>query len=128
MGDECTHHCSKYFNSRKSFKLCVNAPSIPPSSNLFLYILPLLLSIFLVFHPLSCSHISHEPLFSSWGEFECTDLGNKLMSSSGQVDLSRHFHFKYAKKTLPEDVIPIISANMDTIGTFEMAIALSQVT
>lgn len=50
------------------------------------------------------------------------------MSSSGQVDLSRHFHFKYAKKTLPEDVIPIISANMDTIGTFEMAIALSEVT
>lgn len=46
--------------------------------------------------------------------------------SRADVDLSRHFHFKYAKKTLPEDVIPIISANMDTIGTFEMAIALSQ--
>lgn len=46
--------------------------------------------------------------------------------SRADVDLSRHFHFKYAKKTLPEDVIPIISANMDTIGTFEMAIALSE--
>ena len=99
-----------------------------PSSHLFLYLLPLLVSILLFFHPLSYPHIAHKSLFSSWAEFECTDLGSKFMSSSGQVDLSRRFHFKYAKKTLPEDVIPIISANMDTIGTFEMAIALSQVT
>ena len=48
--------------------------------------------------------------------------------NSGQVDLSRHFHFKYATKKLPDDVIPIISANMDTIGTFDMAEALAQVT
>lgn len=41
--------------------------------------------------------------------------------------LARHFHFKYAKKGLPEDVVPIISANMDTIGTFDMAIALAEV-
>ena len=41
--------------------------------------------------------------------------------------LARHFHFKYAKKGLPEDVVPIISANMDTIGTFDMAVALAEV-
>lgn len=46
--------------------------------------------------------------------------------SRADVDLSRHFHFKYATKKLPDDVIPIISANMDTIGTFDMAEALAQ--
>ena len=49
------------------------------------------------------------------------------LSCLRQVDLSRNFHCKYAKKSLPSDVIPIISANMDTIGTFEMAVALAQV-
>ena len=44
-----------------------------------------------------------------------------------QVELCRHFNFKYAKKRLPDDIIPIISANMDTIGTFEMAMALAEV-
>ena len=50
-----------------------------------------------------------------------------ILFACDQVDLSRHFHFKFAKKRLPEDVIPIISANMDTIGTFEMAVALAEV-
>ena len=44
-----------------------------------------------------------------------------------QVELTRHFNFRYAKKPLPDDVIPIISANMDTIGTFGMAVALAEV-
>ena len=44
-----------------------------------------------------------------------------------QVDLARPFKFKFAEKTFPDDIVPIISANMDTIGTFEMAEALSQV-
>lgn len=48
------------------------------------------------------------------------------LRSRADVDLSRHFHFKYAKRNFPEDTIPIIAANMDTIGTFEMAKALSQ--
>ena len=43
------------------------------------------------------------------------------------MELARHFNFKYAKKTLPDDVVPIISANMDTIGTFGMAVALAEV-
>lgn len=43
------------------------------------------------------------------------------------MDLSRHFTFRYAKKKFPDDIIPIIAANMDTIGTFELAEALSQV-
>lgn len=46
--------------------------------------------------------------------------------SRADVVLARHFHFKYAKKGLPEDVVPIISANMDTIGTFDMAVALAE--
>lgn len=48
------------------------------------------------------------------------------LRSRADVDLSRHFHFKYAKRHFPDDTIPIIAANMDTIGTFEMAKALSQ--
>lgn len=46
--------------------------------------------------------------------------------SRADVELARHFNFKYAKKKLPDDVIPIISANMDTIGTFGMAVALAE--
>ena len=53
----------------------------------------------------------------------CTLLGYIAL----QVELCRHFNFKYAKKRLPDDIIPIISANMDTIGTFEMAMALAEV-
>ena len=41
--------------------------------------------------------------------------------------LARNFRFKYAKKGLPDDIVPIISANMDTIGTFDMAVALAEV-
>ncbi|XP_020617346.1 GMP reductase 2-like [Orbicella faveolata] len=46
--------------------------------------------------------------------------------SRADVELARHFNFKYAKKKLPDDVVPIISANMDTIGTFGMAVALAE--
>ncbi|XP_031569508.1 GMP reductase 2-like [Actinia tenebrosa] len=46
--------------------------------------------------------------------------------SRADVDLSRHFTFRYAKKKFPDDIIPIIAANMDTIGTFELAEAVSQ--
>ena len=49
------------------------------------------------------------------------------LSCLRQVDLSRNFHFKDREKSLPSDVVPIISANMDTIGTFEMAVALAEV-
>ncbi|EDO31825.1 predicted protein, partial [Nematostella vectensis] len=48
------------------------------------------------------------------------------LRSRADVDLSRHFTFRYAAKRFPDDVIPIIAANMDTIGTFELAQALSQ--
>lgn len=44
-----------------------------------------------------------------------------------QVELSRKFIFRHAKKSFPEDAIPIIAANMDTVGTFEMAKVLAQV-
>ncbi len=35
--------------------------------------------------------------------------------------------FRTAKKNFPDDVIPIIAANMDTVGTFEMAKVLGKV-
>ena len=44
-----------------------------------------------------------------------------------KVELARKFVFRHAKKTFPEDAIPIIAANMDTVGTFEMAVVLAKV-
>lgn len=49
------------------------------------------------------------------------------MSFALQVDLGRKFVFRHAKKQFPDDVIPIIAANMDTVGTFEMAMVLAKV-
>lgn len=42
-----------------------------------------------------------------------------------QVDLERTFTFRNSKQTYSG--IPIIVANMDTVGTFEMAVVMSQV-
>uniref|UniRef100_A0A8D1NCW0 Uncharacterized protein n=1 Tax=Sus scrofa TaxID=9823 RepID=A0A8D1NCW0_PIG len=46
-------------------------------------------------------------------------------SSCLQVDLERTFTFRNSKQTYSG--IPIIVANMDTVGTFEMAVVMSQV-
>ena len=43
-----------------------------------------------------------------------------------QVDLHREFIFRNSKKTF--NGVPVIASNMDTVGTFEMAAALSEVT
>ena len=45
------------------------------------------------------------------------------LKSRSQVDLIRHFSFKYSSNIWSG--IPIIAANMDTIGTFQMAQSLS---
>ena len=45
------------------------------------------------------------------------------LKSRSQVSLEREFTFKNSKKTWTG--IPIIAANMDTVGTFEMAKALA---
>jgi len=45
------------------------------------------------------------------------------LNSRSQVDISRSFTFYHSKKTWTG--IPIIAANMDTVGTFEMAKALT---
>lgn len=42
-----------------------------------------------------------------------------------QVDLERTFTFRNSKQTYSG--IPVIVANMDTVGTFEMAVVMSQV-
>ena len=42
-----------------------------------------------------------------------------------QVNLKRQFLFRNSKKSY--DGIPVIASNMDTVGTFEMARALEQV-
>lgn len=47
------------------------------------------------------------------------------LKSRADVDLTRDFVFRHSKKTY--DGIPIIASNMDTVGTFEMAIQLSKV-
>jgi GMP reductase len=47
------------------------------------------------------------------------------LKSRADVDLTREFLFRHSKKTY--EGIPIIASNMDTVGTFEMAIQLSKV-
>ncbi|CAF0996429.1 unnamed protein product [Rotaria sp. Silwood1] len=46
------------------------------------------------------------------------------LKSRADVDLTREFIFRHSKKIY--DGIPIIASNMDTVGTFEMAIQLSK--
>jgi len=46
------------------------------------------------------------------------------LTSRSEVDITREFSFRHAKS--PYRGIPIIAANMDTIGTFEMAKALDR--
>lgn len=46
------------------------------------------------------------------------------LTSRSEVDITREFSFRHAKA--PYRGIPIIAANMDTIGTFEMARALDR--
>lgn len=46
------------------------------------------------------------------------------LSSRSEVDLEREFYFKNSKQTWKG--VPIITANMDTIGTIKMYDALSK--
>ena len=46
------------------------------------------------------------------------------LKSRAEVSLVRKFHFRHSK--LSWEGVPIIAANMDTVGTFEMAMELSQ--
>lgn len=46
------------------------------------------------------------------------------LSSRSEVSLNRKFKFRHSELTW--DGIPVMAANMDTVGTFEMAIALAQ--
>jgi GMP reductase len=46
------------------------------------------------------------------------------LASRSQVELKRTFHFKNSPKTWTG--VPIVSANMDTTGTFEIAKVLAQ--
>ncbi len=46
------------------------------------------------------------------------------LKSRSEVSLSRNFHFRHGNNRW--EGIPIIAANMDTVGTFEMAIELAQ--
>jgi GMP reductase len=46
------------------------------------------------------------------------------LKSRAEVDLHREFIFRNSKKTY--NGVPIIASNMDTVGTFEMAAALSE--
>ncbi|EDL98170.1 guanosine monophosphate reductase, isoform CRA_b [Rattus norvegicus] len=46
------------------------------------------------------------------------------LKSRSEVDLERTFTFRNSKQTYSG--IPVIVANMDTVGTFEMAVVMSQ--
>jgi len=45
--------------------------------------------------------------------------------SRADVDISKQLGFYHSKRKFPDDMIPILAANMDTVGTFEMAVTLS---
>uniref|UniRef100_A0A8C9F3Y9 GMP reductase n=1 Tax=Pavo cristatus TaxID=9049 RepID=A0A8C9F3Y9_PAVCR len=47
------------------------------------------------------------------------------LKSRSEVDLTRTFTFRNSKQTYTG--IPIIVANMDTVGTFEMAVVMAKV-
>lgn len=46
------------------------------------------------------------------------------LKSRSEVNLEREFIFKHTKKKWSG--VPIIAANMDTVGTFEMAVELAK--
>ena len=46
------------------------------------------------------------------------------LGSRANVDLERLYRFRHARLEMP--VVPVIAANMDTVGTFEMARALAR--
>ena len=46
------------------------------------------------------------------------------LGSRANVDLDRLYRFRHARLEMP--VVPVIAANMDTVGTFEMAQALAK--
>jgi GMP reductase len=46
------------------------------------------------------------------------------LKSRAEVSLERNFKFLHSKKQWSG--VPVISSNMDTTGTFEMAVALSK--
>lgn len=71
----------------------------------------------------------HELLFQETVQFTLDSFARKfaelLTAFTPQVDLQRTFTFRNSKQTYTG--IPIIAANMDTTGTFEMAQVLSKV-
>ena len=56
---------------------------------------------------------------------DCNQLLKRMCAYSLQVDLTRTFTFRNSKQTYTG--IPIIVANMDTVGTFEMAVVMAKV-
>jgi len=48
------------------------------------------------------------------------------IKSRADVNISKQLTFYHSKRKFPDDMIPVLAANMDTVGTFEMALALSQ--
>lgn len=48
------------------------------------------------------------------------------IKSRADVDISRQFVYRHSKRQFPADSIPILAANMDTVGTFEMALVLAR--
>lgn len=56
---------------------------------------------------------------------DCYQLLKRTCAYSLQVDLMCTFTFRNSKQTYTG--IPIIVANMDTVGTFEMAVVMAKV-
>lgn len=46
--------------------------------------------------------------------------------SRADVEINRQYTYRHAKRVFPDDMVPVIAANMDTVGTFEMALELAK--
>jgi len=46
------------------------------------------------------------------------------IKSRADVAINREYTYRHAKRSFPSDMVPVVAANMDTVGTFEMAVQL----
>lgn len=78
-----------------------------------------------MFHSFSLSLLPPFPTLSSSSSLPPHSPSSLPLLSSAQVNLKREFVFRNSKQKYHG--IPVIASNMDTVGTFEMAKTLAEV-
>lgn len=107
-------------------------PKVLLTNNLFLLCLVFIPSIVMINFKIVDKFIGYEeamPRIDNDIKLDFKDVlirpKRSTLKSRADVDLTREFIFRHSKKTY--EGIPIIASNMDTVGTFDMAIQLSKV-